>query len=101
MADPGRKYFKNRLYWRGKAYPCVVWDGVRDYENVPPPELAAAERMCGKVCIMQLGKKPSSLRDTLAALVGPFTSIILWTRDHAVYLATVEEMKAQCDMWLQ
>ena len=101
MSVPGKKYFVSRLYWRGKACPCVVWDGVHDYENTPPPELAVAEQMGGEVCIMQLPKAPSSLRETLAVLVEPFTSIILWTRDHAVYLATVEKMKAQCDTWLQ
>jgi hypothetical protein len=36
---PGKKYFKGRLYRDGKMYPYVVWDGKRDYENVPPPEL--------------------------------------------------------------
>jgi hypothetical protein len=98
MTDQKQKYFKGRLYWRGKMYPYVVWDGVRSYKSTPPPELADAEQLYGKLIIAQLGKKPSNVRQLLSTLIETSDSIILWARDHTTYRAIVAEAKAFSDV---
>jgi hypothetical protein len=97
---PGKKYFKGRIYRRGKVHPFVVWDGMRDYENEPPPHLFIAEGLRGRIGIKQLRKKPRSTLETIVLLAGSFDSIVLWTRDHALYRTIVDEVTAQSNVWM-
>jgi hypothetical protein len=101
VPKPGEKYFKGRVYRNGKMIPYVVWDGVRGYENTPPPTLLIAEQLTGNIGIVQIGKKANNIHETTDVLTAAFDSLVLWTRDHEVYRWIVDKMMARSSMWMQ
>jgi hypothetical protein len=47
----GQKYYKGRILCGQRMFPFAVWDGVKDYQSNPPPELLVVEKLDGKVAI--------------------------------------------------
>jgi hypothetical protein len=74
----------------------VVWDGVRDYRNMPPPGVMVLEFPPGPgdIHIVQIGKPPTNIRQILDALTGERSVyVILWARDHRIYRAIIDELE--------
>jgi hypothetical protein len=105
MADPGTQYFKGRILFPDKTVRFVVWDGVKDYENLPPPELAAVIFKGPKgpgesrnVAILQVNEERFNER-TIHAAAKSTDGLILWARDHKLYRRMVKQMSKA--PWLQ
>jgi hypothetical protein len=92
-------YCKGRVYVGKRMLPFVIWDGRRDYESHPPPNLLLAENLTGRVYIAQV-RNPKVGTETLAALLEGCDSVILWARNTAVYRAVVKNINKQSDGWL-
>jgi hypothetical protein len=98
-------YFKGRIYHGAEVHHYVVWDGVRDYQSLPPVAGVLATEFpagTGTVYIAQIGKPGRSVRTALLGLIatGSNTHVILWARDHRTYRDIVKEME-RGDAWLQ
>ena len=91
---PGAKYFKGRLYDGSGMCPWVVWDGVRAYENEPPPSLLVAEKLIAQIRSLRAGS------ETITTLLKNSDGVVLWARDHRTYRAIVENIQRQSDGWL-
>ena len=98
MPLPGEKYFKGRVYNGSEVHHYVVWDGIHDYQNMPP--VAGVMMMefppgRGDIHIVQIGKPGAGVQPTLNALMalGPDVHMILWARDHRTYRAIVKELE--------
>jgi hypothetical protein len=92
-------YFKGRVYVGKRMFPYVVWDGVDGYQSAPPPALLVAENLTGRTCVAQIRNSKVGT-ETVTALLESCDSLILWTRNTAVYRSIVENIKRQSDGWL-
>jgi hypothetical protein len=96
---PGAKYFKGRIHQDGRMFPFVVWDGVRDYKNIPPPNLLVTENLTGRSVIAQIQNRKAGT-EAIAALLEECDSAIIWARNHATYRSIVANIKRQSHGWL-
>jgi hypothetical protein len=92
-------YFKGRVYAGDRMFPYVVWDGRSGYKSHPPPNLLVVENLTGRTCIAQIRNRSVGV-ETVTALLESCDSVILWTRNTAVYRSIVENIKRQADGWL-
>ena len=95
----GQRYFKGRVLAGERASHFVVWNGLLDYASPPPPILLVAENLTGRTCVAQIRNSKVGT-ETVTALLESCDSLILWTRNTAVYRAIVENIKRQSDGWL-
>jgi hypothetical protein len=104
MNRPGSKYFKGRLVGRERVLQYVIWDGVRDFQNVPPQALALTEKMQGLQLYVQVDA--DSVDDIREVIVGPYRAcpeaggLVVWTRDHRTYRRIVRRLMGDA-AWLQ
>ena len=74
----------------------MVWDGVCDYRNMPPPGVMVVEFPPGpgNIYIAQIGRPPANIHQVLDVLTGEWgTHVILWARDHQTYRTIVDELE--------
>jgi hypothetical protein len=94
-----QKYFKGRVIAEDRAFPFVVWDGIRRYQSHPPPNLLVAENLTGHTCIAQV-RQHAVGTETITVLLQDSDSVILWARDTAVYRSIVANIMRRSDGWL-
>ena len=99
--EPGQTFFKGRLFDGKQMKPFIVWDGRRNYASIPPPELAAAGHLHGRVVITQIGKAFNMNLIESILVTANCDSLIIWARDVAMYKTIVETISAKADMRLQ
>jgi hypothetical protein len=94
-----QKYFKGRVLAGERASHFVVWDGVRDYANLPPPNLLVVENLTGTTLIAQV-RNPKVGIEMVKALLEECDSLVVWTGNTAVYRSIVENIKREANAWL-
>jgi hypothetical protein len=100
MSDEVRKYFKGRAYTDMRMQPWVIWDGWRDYQDCPPPQLIDAEGLTGRVVIRKT-RDPSVGVEFVSAALRSCDSLVVWARDHEVYQSIVKNIREQSGPPLQ
>jgi hypothetical protein len=50
----GSKYYKGRCIHHGEVFHFVVWDGVRNYRDLPPGVIRS--RIAARTCCYQTGQ---------------------------------------------
>jgi hypothetical protein len=77
--------------------PYVIWDGLHDYENVPPLQIIALrEKMQGLQLYVQVGA--DSVKDIHEVIACPYRAcpeaggLVIWTRDHQTYRRIVRRL---------
>lgn len=80
----------------GKAVRAGVWNGLRDYSQIPPTEIGG---LVGgpKLTIVQVARPTNGFegRSSLAlthALAADFDGVIHWARDTKTFLSIVAEL---------
>jgi hypothetical protein len=106
MDRPGSQYFKGRCVCGERVMHYVIWDGVRDYEKVPPLEvLDLVEKMPGQQLHVQVDE--NAVEDIHEIITAPLDTcpevggLVVWTKDHRTYRLIVQQLTALEDhVWL-
>jgi hypothetical protein len=98
MGLAGQDYFKGRVIWDGRVLHYVVWDGVWNFCNAPPFENIKDRYNLHQVIYLKID--PAALGDIWHLLAVPLhqgdaiDGLVVWTRDHATYQATIKRLEA-------
>lgn len=89
-------FYRGRLYYHGRTIRYIVWNGVKDYKNVPPP--GAIERYTDgkRLSICQVRENVS--RELIEKLCSQADGIVFWTRSRKVYSAVKNWVAQHADI---